>query len=162
MQEVVPDLSTDPGPLPAPTPPELDPSTNSEPAEPATKKRKVPRLAASSDSGGAAKTGSPTVSAGAAASSGRRPSTGEMLPLPLVTLISKHLLLSCLVLSSCCLISCCCFSGSLCCAFAADERLAGSLAATSEAVMSRDHKDDLLAKIWHLQNQVGACSGICW
>lgn len=80
MQGAALDVLTDPGPLPAPSLLELDPSTNSESAEPAAKKRKVPRLAASSDLGGAVQTGSPTASAGAAVSSGRQPSSGEMLP----------------------------------------------------------------------------------
>lgn len=80
MQGATPDASTDPGALPAPSPLELNPSTISESAEPAAKKRKVPRLAVSSDLGGAVQTSSPTASAGAAASSGRQHPSGEMLP----------------------------------------------------------------------------------
>lgn len=76
-QGAITDVSPDPA---ATTPLEHDPSTNPESAEPPLKKRKIPRLAASSDLANAVMTGSPTVSVDAADSTGRRSSSGELLP----------------------------------------------------------------------------------
>ena len=81
------DGSPDPGPPAAPTPSELDPRTSPEPAEPSLKKRKIPRLAASSQVRDEpecitlepVETGSHTGTADADGSCGRQPSSGEII-----------------------------------------------------------------------------------
>ena len=88
MQESTPDILSDPIPLAAPIPPEQDPKTSPEPAEPILKKSKIPKLAAPSNLRGAVKTGSPSVVADAIAdavgSSARQLSSGQLLSWPLM------------------------------------------------------------------------------
>ena len=76
MHGAVPDVSSDLAPPAAPTPLELDPRTSPEPAEPTLKKRKIPSLAAPSDSRGAVGSGSPSVDA--VGNRAWQPSSGEL------------------------------------------------------------------------------------